>query len=539
VTTPADRPGGAKAALQSTSEIPIRPVYRPADLEGWSYAQQLGDPGEHPFTRGVYPTMYRGRLWTMRQYSGYATAEESNRRYRYLLDQGQTGLSVAFDLPTQLGYDADHPLAEGEVGRVGVSIGSAGDVSQLFDGIPLGTVSTSMTINATAAILLAFYVVAAEGQGVERAALSGTLQNDILKEYVARGTYAYPPRPSLRLVTDTIAFCARDMPRWNPISISGYHLREAGCTAVQELALTFSHAMAYVSAALDAGLDVDSFAPRLSFFFACHSHFFEEVAKFRAGRRLWARLMRARFGATNADSCKLRFHTQTAGSTLTAQEPQNNVVRVALQALAAALGGTQSLHCNALDEALALPTQATAHLALRTQQIVAYESGAADTVDPLAGSYFVERLTDEIEAKATALLDEIDRLGGALRAVETGYTARLIEESAYRYQTEIERDERAVVGVNRFRGDAPVAEAAAGDVLRVDPSLRPRQMDRLSALRRARDAQRVASTFDALRRCAEGSQNVMPALIECARAGATLGEMAGALREVFGEYRPR
>jgi methylmalonyl-CoA mutase N-terminal domain/subunit len=519
------------------SGIPIQPVYRPSDLEGWSYERAAGDPGEYPFTRGIYPTMYRGRLWTMRQYGGYATADESNRRYRYLLQQGQTGLSVAFDLPTQMGYDADHPLAEGEVGRVGVSIGSVEDMVQLFDGIPLDRVSTSMTINATAAILLALYVAAAERQGVRPADLSGTIQNDILKEYVARGTYIYPPRPSLRLVTDTIAYCARELPRWNPISISGYHLREAGCTAAQELAFTFANAITYVTAALEAGLAIDSFAPRLSFFFACHNHFFEEIAKFRAARRLWARIMRERFGAKDPNSWKLRFHTQTAGSTLTAQEPQNNVVRVTLQALAAVLGGTQSLHCNALDEALALPTDETARLALRTQQVIAYESGVPDSADPLGGSYLVERLTDALEAQAEAILSEIDCLGGGLRAVETGYYARQIEESAYRYQRAVEEGQKVIVGVNRFQSED---REAAGHIqlLRVDPAVRERQIRRLAALRRARDGGRVAAALDRLRAAAGGTENVMPALIEGARAGATLGEMADALRAVFGEYRP-
>ena len=526
----------ADAGLPNASH---RPVYRPDDLAGWDYSERAGDPGTFPFTRGVYPTMYRGRLWTMRQYSGYATAEESNRRYRFLLEQGQTGLSVAFDLPTQLGYDADHPLAEGEVGRVGVSICSAEDMVRLFDGINLDRVSTSMTINATAAILLAFYVVAAERQGVAPERLSGTLQNDILKEYVARGTYAYPPRPSLRLVTDTFAYCASAMRRWNPISISGYHLREAGCTAAQEIAITFAHAIAYVQSALDAGLEVDAFAPRLSFFFACHSHLFEEVAKFRAARRLWAHFMRERFRAQNPDSWRLRFHTQTAGSTLTAQEPQNNVVRVTLKALAAVLGGTQSLHCNALDEALALPTEETAHLALRTQQVVAYESGVPETVDPLGGSYYVERLTDDLEAQASALLDEIERLGGGLRAVETGYFARLIEESAYAYQTSIERGERTVVGVNKFARAAVDAneDGKRRTILRVDAGVRERQAARLVELRRTRDGAAVAAALDRVRTCAAGTENVVPALIEGARGGATLGELAGALRDVFGEHR--
>jgi methylmalonyl-CoA mutase N-terminal domain/subunit len=521
------------------SGVPIEPVYRPGDLEGWEYARELGEPGEYPFTRGVHPTMYRGRLWTMRQYGGYATAEESNRRYRFLLEQGQTGISVAFDLPTQLGYDADHVLAEGEVGRVGVSIGSVEDMAQLLDGIPLDRVSTSMTINATATILLALYVAAAERQGVPPAQLSGTIQNDILKEYVARGTYVYPPAASLRLITDSFAYCARELPRWNPISISGYHMREAGCTAAQELAFTFANAITYVEAALAAGLEIDAFAPRLSFFFACHAHFFEEIAKFRAARRLWARITRERFGARDPSSWKLRFHTQTAGSTLAAQQPQNNVVRVTLQALAAVLGGTQSLHCNALDEALALPTEATAELALRTQQIIAYESGAPDTVDPLGGAYFVERLTDDLEARAEALLAEVEGLGGGLRAVETGFFARQIEESAYRFQRGVEEGAKTVVGVNRFqRAQSGADGAPSAQLLRVDPAARERQSRRLDDLRRRRDAGRTTAALDRLRGCAAGADNVLPALVECARAQATLGEMADALRAVFGEHRP-
>ncbi|HVG97663.1 MAG TPA: methylmalonyl-CoA mutase family protein [Chloroflexota bacterium] len=537
-TTEQRAPSTAERPVSTGSDVPIQPIYRPADLDGWDYAAALGDPGAYPFTRGIYPTMYRGRLWTMRQYGGYATAAESNRRYRFLLEQGQSGLSVAFDLPTQLGYDADHPMAEGEVGRVGVSIGSVEDADQLFDGIPLERVSTSMTINATATILLALYVAAAERQGVAAAALSGTTQNDILKEYVARGTFIYPPRPSLRLITDTFAYCAGSLPRWNPISISGYHLREAGCTAAQELAFTFGNAIAYVEAALQAGLGIDAFAPRLSFFFACHNDFFEEIAKFRAARRMWARITRERFGARDPNSWRLRFHTQTAGSTLTAQQPNNNVVRVTLQALAAALGGTQSLHCNALDEALALPTQATAELALRTQQVVAYESGITATVDPLAGSYFVEKLTDDLEAQAEAFLTEIDAIGGGLAAVETGYYGRQIEESAYRHQRQIEAGERTIVGVNRFRTASGAEAAPAPELLRVDPAVRAQQSERLARLRRERDAGATGAALDRLRACAGGTENVLPALVDCARANATLGEMAGAMRDVFGEHRP-
>ncbi|HEX2515804.1 MAG TPA: methylmalonyl-CoA mutase family protein, partial [Chloroflexota bacterium] len=496
-----------QGAPRTDSGLPLQPVYRPADLAGWDYDAALGDPGAYPFTRGIYPTMYRGRLWTMRQYGGYATAAESNRRYRFLLEQGQTGLSVAFDLPTQLGYDADHPLAEGEVGRVGVSIGSVEDVSLLFSEIPLDRVSTSMTINATATILLALYVAAAEAQGVPPAALSGTTQNDILKEYVARGTFIYPPRPSLRLITDSFAYCAQALPRWNPISISGYHLREAGCTAAQELAFTFGNAIAYVEAALQAGLEVDAFAPRLSFFFACHNDFFEEIAKFRAARRLWARIVKERFGARDPNSWRLRFHTQTAGSTLTAQQPRNNVVRVAMQALAAVLGGTQSLHCNALDEALALPTQETAELALRTQQVIAYESGVTATSDPLGGSYFVERLTDDLAQQVEALLAEIDSLGGGLRAVETGYYVRQIEESAYRYQRQVEGGEKTIVGVNRFRTSAAGSAEDQETLLRVDPALREQQARRLAHLRRTRDAGAAGAALDDLRTCAAGTEN--------------------------------
>ena len=533
----ASGPAPAAPERVTDSGIPVAPVYRPSDLDGWSYDAADGDPGTYPFTRGVYPTMYRGRLWTMRQYSGYAAAEESNRRFRFLLEQGQTGLSVAFDLPTQLGYDADHPLAEGEVGRVGVSIGSIEDMGQLLDGIPLDRVSTSMTINATATILLALYVAVAQERGVAGGAIAGTIQNDILKEYVARGTYIFPPRHSLRLITDSFAYCAREVPRWNPISISGYHLREAGCSAAQEVAFTLANAIAYVTAALEAGLAVDDFAPRLSFFFACHSTFFEEVAKFRAARRMWARLMRERFGARDPNSWKLRFHTQTAGSTLTAQQPQNNVARVTLQALSAVLGGTQSLHCNALDEALALPTEETAQIALRTQQVIAYETGVPDTADPLAGSYFVERLTDEVESRAEGLLAEIDRLGGALRAVETGFYARQIEESAYAYQQQIEDGRTVVVGVNRFQSGGSTGQERV-ELLKVDPAVRERQAERLAALRRGRDSGRAAKALAALRDAAAGTANVLPPLVECAHARVTLGEMTGTLRDVFGEHHP-
>ena len=451
--------------------------------------QALGFPGQYPFTRGVQPTMYRGRFWTMRQYAGYASAEESNKRYRYLLEQGQTGLSVAFDLPTQMGYDPDHALSEGEVGKVGVSIASLEDMETLFDGIPLDNVSTSMTINSTAAILLALYVAVGHKQGVDIKKLSGTTQNDILKEYVARGTYIYPPRPSLRLVTDIFAYCSANLPEWNTISISGYHIREAGSTAVQEVAFTLADAICYVEAAIAAGLAVDAFAPRLSFFFNAHNNFFEEIAKYRAARRMWARIMKERFGAKDARSLMLRFHTQTAGSSLTAQQTNNNVVRVALQALAAVLGGTQSLHTNSFDEALGLPTEESVLLALRTQQIIAYESGVADTIDPLAGSYYVESLTDQIEAKANDYIDRIDKMGGALRAIEAGFIQREIQEAAYRYQRSIESGDKIIVGVNRFQ----VKQEKPPKILRVDPAVRDQQMARLQALRARRDNEKVSA----------------------------------------------
>ncbi len=506
-------------------------LYTPDDLPDFDYDARLGYPGEYPFTRGVQPTMYRGRLWTMRQYAGYASAEESNRRYRYLLAQGQTGLSVAFDLPTQLGYDADHPLAEGEVGKVGVSICSLDDMAQLLDAIPLDRVSTSMTINATAPILLALYVAVGKRQGVPLGRLAGTVQNDILKEYAARGTYIYPPGPSIRLVTDVIAYCAAEMPSWNPISISGYHMREAGATAAQELAFTLANAVAYVEAARATGLAVDAFAPRLAFFFDSHNHLFEEVAKFRAARRLWASLMRERFGARDPRSWTLRFHTQTAGVTLTAQQIENNVVRTTVQALAAVLGGTQSLHVNARDEALALPTEAAAETALRTQQIIAYESGVADTVDPLAGAYYVEWLTDDLERQAREYLARIDALGGAQAAIERGWVQRELHESAYRYQREVDAGERVIVGVNRFVGEsAPVT-----DILRVDPAVREQQAARLRALRARRDTAAVTAALAEVERAAAGSANTMPPIVRAVEASATLGEIADALRRVFGE----
>jgi methylmalonyl-CoA mutase N-terminal domain/subunit len=515
------------------SGIPIQRLYTPAHVS-IDYLQDVGFPGEYPFTRGVQPTMYRGRYWTMRQYAGYATAEESNRRYHYLLEQGQTGLSVAFDLPTQMGYDADHPLAEGEVGKVGVSICSLEDMETLFQGISLDRVSTSMTINATAAILLALYVAVAKHQGIPLHKLSGTVQNDILKEYIARGTYIYPPGPSLRLVTDIFRFCSENMPEWNTISISGYHIREAGATAVQEIAFTLANAIAYVQAAIDAGLDVDRFAPRLSFFWSAHNNFFEEIAKYRAARRLWARIMRARFGAQDQRSWMMRFHTQTAGSTLTAQQVENNVVRVTIQALAAVLGGTQSLHTNSMDEALALPTEDSALLALRTQQIIAHESGVADTIDPLAGSYFVEALTNAIEQEAMRYIQRIDAMGGALVAVERGYIQAEIQEAAYRYQRAIETGDKIIVGVNAFQVD----EEKKTKTLQVDPAVRERQMARLSALRARRNPERVANTLEALSKAAATeSAPLMPHIIACVEAYATLGEISDALRAVFGEYR--
>jgi methylmalonyl-CoA mutase N-terminal domain/subunit len=523
-----------RESFHTLSNIPLHRLYTPADSRT-DYLRDLGFPGEYPFTRGVQPTMYRGRFWTMRQYAGYASAEETNARYKFLLSQGQTGLSVAFDLPTQIGYDADDPMAEGEVGKVGVSVSSLEDMEHLFDGIPLDKVSTSMTINAPAAVLLAMYIAVAKKQGIAPEKLRGTIQNDILKEYVARGTYIFPPRPSMCLITDTFAYCRDHVPQWNTISISGYHIREAGATAVQEVAFTLANAIAYVQAAIDAGLAVDDFAPRLSFFFNAHNHLLEEVAKFRAARRLWARLMRERFGAQNPQSWRMRFHTQTAGCTLTAQQPENNVVRVTLQALAAVLGGTQSLHTNARDEALSLPTEASVQIALRTQQIIAHESGVADTVDPLAGSYFVEHLTDEIEQQAQAYIAKIDTMGGALVAVENGYMQREIQESAYRYQQAVEQGDNVVVGVNRFI----VAEDQSPKPLRVDPGVGQRQAERLAALRARRDNARVQAKLAALRAAAQSTDNLLPPILAAVEAYATTGEICGVLRQVFGEHQAR
>jgi methylmalonyl-CoA mutase N-terminal domain/subunit len=514
------------------SSLSIKRVYTPADVQT-EYLPDLGFPGEYPFTRGVQPTMYRGRLWTMRQYAGFGSASETNARYKYLLEQGQTGLSVAFDLPTQIGYDSDDPVATGEVGKVGVAISSLEDVERLFDGIPLDRVSTSMTINAPAAVLLSMYIAVGKKQGIDSGRLRGTVQNDILKEYIARGTYIYPPGPSMRLITDLFRYCRDHVPHWNTISISGYHIREAGSTAVQEIAFTLSNAVAYVQAALDAGLEVDDFAPRLSFFFNAHNNLFEEVAKFRAARRLWARIMRQRFGAQDPKSCMLRFHTQTAGSMLTAQQPENNVVRVALQALAAVLGGTQSLHTNSRDEALSLPTEESVQIALRTQQILGYESGVAESIDPLAGSYLIECWTDEIEKKAIDYIERIDALGGALKAIEQGYLQREIQESAYRWQLAVDRGDKVVVGVNRFQ----VEEALDLDILRVDPAVGERQAARLRALRERRDNELVSSSLSRLEQGARADENLVPLILNAVEKYATLGEICGVMRRVFGEYQ--
>ncbi len=523
-----------KERFLTSSGIDLERAYTPVTSDNNTYLDKLGFPGEFPFTRGVQPTMYRSRLWTMRQYAGYATAEESNARYRFLLGQGQSGLSVAFDLPTQIGYDADDPMALGEVGKVGVSICSIHDMARLFEGIPLDKVSTSMTINAPAAILLALYVAVGKRQGVESKALRGTVQNDILKEYIARGTYIFPPAFSMRLITDVFRYCQTDIPHWNTISISGYHIREAGSTAVQEVAFTLANGIAYVQAAIDAGLNVDDFGPQLSFFFNAHNQFFEEVAKFRAARRLWAHIMRDRFGAKKEDSWKLRFHTQTGGSTLTAQQPMNNVARVTVQALAAVLGGTQSLHTNSMDEALALPTQNAVQVALRSQQILAYESGVADSVDPLAGSYLVETLTDEIEARAREYIDRIDSMGGALRAIELGFVQREIQDAAYAYQQATERGDQIVVGLNKFTAE----EETPIETLRVDPAIEQQQVARLQELRQKRDSGRVSEILTRIEQAARGTDPLMPLLVEAVEREATLGEVCNVLRGVAGEYRP-
>jgi methylmalonyl-CoA mutase, N-terminal domain len=517
----------------STTGLPMEAVITPEELAGWDPERDLGYPGELPFTRGVYPTMYRGRLWTMRQYAGFGSAIESNRRYRYLLEKGQTGLSVAFDLPTQIGMDSDHALAQGEVGKVGVAIDSIDDMLALFDGIPLERVSTSMTINSTAAILLALYVAVAKKQGANLARLAGTVQNDILKEYIARGTYIYPLRPAMRIVTDIFAWCRAEIPNWNAISISGYHIREAGSTEVQEVAFTLANAIAYVEAAISAGLEVDEFAPQLSFFFNAHNEFLMQVAKFRAARRLWARTMRDRFSARDPRSMMLRFHAQTAGSALTAQQPENNIARVALQCLAAVLGGCQSLHANALDEALALPTEQAALLALRTQQIIAHETGVANTIDPVGGSYAIEKLTSEIEAAAQDYIAKIDAMGGMLRAIETGYVQQEIQKSAYEYQRAIERGEQIVVGVNRFQTD----QERPIPTLRIDPEIERSQIARLQALRARRDAAKSRAALDEVERRARTTENLMPAILAAVEASGTVGEISDSLRRAFGEYR--
>jgi len=508
-------------------------LYTPDNLEEFDYIKDLNFPGEFPYTRGVQPTMYRGRLWTMRQYAGFGTAKESNKRYKYLLKQGQTGLSVAFDLPTQIGYDSDHPMALGEVGKVGVAIDSLKDMEILFDDIPLDKVSTSMTINAPATILLAMYIAVAEKQGVSPDKLKGTIQNDVLKEYIARGTYIFPPAPSMRLITNIFEFCFKEMPQWNTISISGYHIREAGATAVQEVAFTLADGIAYVEAAIKIGLNVDDFAPRLSFFFNAHNDLLEEVAKFRAARRLWARIMKERFGAKNKKSLMLRFHTQTAGCTLTAQQPDNNIIRVTIQALAAVLGGTQSLHTNSRDEALALPAEDSVRIALRTQQVIAYESGVTETIDPLAGSYYVETLTNEIEKQALEYIEKIDKLGGVPRAIEQGFIQQEIQNSAYQYQKEIEESKRIVVGVNKFQ----IKEELPKGLLKVDPEVERGQVERLRELKETRDNQKAKASLDALKRAARTEANLMHYILDCVKSYVTLGEICNVLRSVFGEYK--
>lgn len=518
-----------KREFVTDSGIEVKRLYLPEEI---NYLSELGFPGEYPFTRGVYPTMYRGKFWTMRQYAGFGSAEETNRRYRFLLSQGITGLSVAFDLPTQMGYDSDHPMSEGEVGRVGVAVDSLEDMERLFDGITLEKITTSMTINSTAAILLAMYIAVAKKQGANLKKISGTVQNDILKEYIARGTHIYPPEPSLRLVTDVFAYCADNLPRWNTISISGYHIREAGATAVQELAFTFSNAIAYSESAVKAGLDFNKFGAQLSFFFNSHNNFFEEIAKFRAARRIWAKIARDRFGATNEEAMKLRFHAQTGGSTLTAQQIDNNVVRTTIQALAAVLGGCQSLHTNSKDEALALPTEESVQLALRTQQIIAYESGVADTIDPLGGSYFVEELTSSIESRVWEYLRKIDSLGGAVKAIESGYFQREISESAYKYQRGVESKEKIIVGVNEFVSE----EKSKPEIFEVDPLVRERQIERLNTLKKNRNSQLVLDSISNLKHAANSRANLMPYIIQAVESYATLGEISDALRDVWGTY---
>ncbi|MDX9917869.1 MAG: methylmalonyl-CoA mutase family protein [Gudongella sp.] len=521
-----------KEVFSTGSDKEVERLYTPLDIKDTDYENDLGFPGEYPYTRGVQPTMYRGRFWTMRQYAGFATAEESNKRYKYLLDQGQTGLSVAFDLPTQIGYDSNHSLSEGEVGKVGVAIDSLKDMEILFDGIPLDKVSTSMTINAPASVLLAMYIAVAEKQGVSSEKLRGTIQNDILKEYIARGTYIFPPEQSMRLITNIFEYCSKEVPQWNTISISGYHIREAGSTAAQEVAFTLADGIAYVEAAIKAGLDVDEFAPRLSFFFNAHNDLLEEVAKYRAARRLWAKIMKERFNAKNPKSMQLKFHTQTAGSTLTAQQPDNNIIRVTVQTLAAVLGGTQSLHTNSRDEALALPTEDSVMIALRTQQIVAHESGVTETIDPLAGSYYIESLTDGIENEAMEYINRIDNLGGATKAIENGYIQKEIQNSAYKYQMQVESQERVVVGVNKFK----IEEHDKKELLRVDPHVEILQRTKIDKLKEERDNDKVAECLKILKEKAATDENLMPEILDSVKAYATLGEICGVLREVFGEY---
>lgn len=522
-----------KNTFKTTSGVEIPHFLFPSN-ENEEYLETLGFPGEYPYTRGVQPTMYRSRFWTMRQYSGFSTAEESNKRYRYLLKAGQTGLSVAFDLPTQIGYDADDEMSLGEVGKVGVSISSIEDMETLFDQIPLDQVSTSMTINAPAGVLLAMYIAVAQRRGIDPIKLRGTIQNDILKEYIARGTYIFPPNPSMRLITDIFAYCSKNIPNWNTISISGYHIREAGSTAAQEIAFTLSNAIAYVEAAVMAGLEVDAFAPQLSFFFNAHNHFLEEVAKFRAARRLWAKIMKDRFGAQKASSLQLRFHTQTAGSTLTAQQPENNIARVTIQALSAVMGGTQSLHTNSMDEALWLPTEKSVRVALRTQQIIAYESGVADTIDPLAGSFMVEYLTDQLETKAFEYINKIDSIGGAMKAIERGFMQAEIQNAAYQAQLDIEKDESIVVGVNKFHSD----ETITLEKQTIDPAIEIQARQRLAKLREGRDNQKVGVLMDRLESAARGSDNLIPIFIECVDNKMTLGEVCNTLRKVWGNYQP-
>jgi methylmalonyl-CoA mutase N-terminal domain/subunit len=518
---------------QTPSHVPVRPLYTPEDLAGWDYDREVGYPGQFPYTRGVQATMYRGRLWTMRQYAGMGDAEESNKRYKYLLAHGTTGLSVAFDLPTQIGLDSDNPLAMGEVGKVGVAIDSIEDMERLFEGIDLTRISTSMTINATASILLALYVAVARRHSVDIRKLSGTVQNDVLKEYIARGTYIYPPQQAMRIITDLFAWTNENVPDWNTISISGYHMREAGSTAVQEVAFTLGNGIAYVEAAIRAGLDVDKFAPRLSFFFNAHNNFLEEVAKFRAARRMWAKIMRERFQAKNPKSWMLRFHAQTAGSTLTAQQPENNIVRTAIQAMAAVLGGTQSLHTNSFDEALALPTEASARIALRTQQVIAFESGAPQTIDPLAGSYYIESLTNEIEKRAVEYLEKIEALGGMLKAIERGYIQQEIQNAAYEYQQAVDREEAIVVGVNRYE----VEQEQSVPLQRIDPALEPKQVERVRALRAKRNTESWTSAIRGVEDTARSGENLMPRILAAVEANATVGEISDAMRRVYGEYK--